>query len=241
METDFLKEIINEKNYENENKQIHDYTKIPRFKMNNWNSKIEKTVKLIEKQCKIYKKIHDEISIENNSKYSCFMIIAIIITPMSGIITAIGTILSKDFEQLCVYSITSTILSFLSSIFISIIKFNKYDEISYSHKTSYSRYVSLEENIKRQLLLYREDRINAHEYLNWLTKSFDELFDSSPNFDNKIYKKYLQQLEEIEKEYDNIEINFNRQDSYNKKKFLQKQDLNLFNDDKMKLEIRRTE
>lgn len=238
METDFLTEIIYDKN-ENEikNKQVKDYNKIPRFKMNNWNSKIEKTVKLIEKQCRIYKKIHNDISIINNDKYSSFMIIAIVITPISGIVTAIGTILSNNLEQLCIYSITSTILSFLSSIFISIIKFNKYDEISYAHKTSYSRYISLEENIKRQLLLYREDRINAHEYLNWLTKSFDELFDSSPNFDNSILKKYSKQLEDIEKEYDNVEIHFNRKDSINKK-FLQKQDLNLFDDDKMRLKIK---
>jgi len=236
-----------EKKYENESimKELNkDKDKLesstPLFKVEKWNSKIEKVVKLIEKQCRLYKKMHNELSISNTEKYSWFMISAIAFTPMSGVILSIGTILGKDLQDMYVYNITSTILSFLSGILITVIKFNKYDEISYSHKTSASRYISLEENIKRQLLLYEKDRINATEYLNWLSKTFDELFDSAPNFDSTTLRKYEKQIETLEKEYDDIDnIDFKKQDSERKTTFLQYQDLNKYNDIAMKIEMKK--
>jgi hypothetical protein len=158
---------------------------------------------------------------------------------MSGVILSIGTILGKDLQDMYVYNITSTILSFLSGILITVIKFNKYDEISYSHKTSASRYISLEENIKRQLILYREDRINANEYLTWLSKSFDELFFSAPDFESKTLRKYEKQLEEMEKEYDDVEINFNKQETRRNLKFQEYQDLNKFDDQTMRMELKK--
>ena len=232
-------ELLNEIDSENDREHDHEYKKIkkPKFNMSYWNSKIEDTVRLIEKQCRLYKKMHDEIHMKNVNKHSYFMLAAIIITPLSGVVTALGTILSTELSELCIYSITSTILSFLSGILITVIKFNKYDEISYSHKIAYSRYTSLEENIKRQLMLYREDRIKADEYLNWLSKSFDELFESSPNFESKTLKKYSKELESIEKEYDTNELNFNKQTTETNNNFLLNHDLNKFSDEKMKLNI----
>ena len=242
IEHELLHEINSEHEHEHDYEHEHLYKhpkkiKEPKFQMSSWNSKIEHTVRLIEKQCRIYKKMHDEIYMENVDKHSYYMLTAIIITPLSGVVTALGTILSTELNELCIYSITSTILSFISGILITVIKFNKYDEISYSHKIAYSRYISLEENIKRQLMLYREDRIRADEYLNWLSKSFDELFESSPNFDSKTLKKYSNDLDLIEKEYDNNELNFNKQTSVKNNNFLQNHDLNKFSDEKMKLNI----
>jgi len=208
-------------------------------KIYGWNSKIEKAVKLIEKQCRLYRKMHTEVSIENSEKYSNFMLSAIIITPFSGVVTTIGSILCKDLQHIYIYNVSSTVLSFLSGILVTIIKFNKYDENSYAHKTASSRYISLEENIKRQLILYREDRINANEYLTWLSKSFDELYFSAPDFESKILKKYEKQLEEMEKEYDDVEINYNKQETQRNLKFQQYQDLNKFDDQTMKLELKK--
>jgi len=207
-------------------------------KIYGWNSKIEKAVRLIEKQCRLYRKMHTEVSIQNNEKYTIFMLSAIILTPFSGIVTTIGTILSKDLQYMYIYNISSTLLSFLSGILVTIIKFNKYDELSYAHKTASSRYISLEENIKRQLILYREDRINANKYLTWLSKSFDELFVSAPDFESKTLRKYEKHLEEMEKEYDDVEINYNKQESQKNLKFQQYQDLNKFDDETMRIEIK---
>ena len=210
------------------------------YRIVSWNSKLEQTVKLIEKQCRLYKKMHNEVSMISYERYSNFMLIAILISPLSGVISSIGTLLGDNIQSIYIYSITSTILSFISGILITIIKFNKYDEVSYSHKTASSRYISLEENIKRQLTLYREDRIDANEYLSWLSKSFDELFMSSPNFDIKMMEKYKKEIEKLEKEYDDIELNFNKQDKADKNvSFLQFQDLNRYDDEYMKLQIKK--
>ena len=184
--------------------------------------------------------MHNEVSMISYERYSNFMLIAILISPLSGVISSIGTLLGDNIQSIYIYSITSTILSFISGILITIIKFNKYDEVSYSHKTASSRYISLEENIKRQLTLYREDRIDANEYLSWLSKSFDELFMSSPNFDIKMMEKYKKEIEKLEKEYDDIELNFNKQDKADKNvSFLQFQDLNRYDDEYMKLQIKK--
>ena len=209
----------------------------PEYKIKNWNDKIEKSIKLIEKQCRLYKKIHNKVASDNINKYSYFMMAAIFITPLSGVVTTIGTIFCKDLEDMYIYNTITTLISFLSGILITIIKFNKYDEVSYAHKTASSRYISLEENIKRQLMLYREDRINANEYLNWISKSFDELFSSAPDFESNITKKYEEQLELIEKEYDDVEINLYKTTTSKNTSFLQYQDLSLFDDKKMKIEI----
>jgi hypothetical protein len=223
-----------------EEKKLTEFSPGPSFnKIYGWNSNIEKAVKLIEKQCRLYRKMHTEVSIETSEKYSNFMLSAIILTPFSGIVTTIGSIFCKDLEHIFIYNISSTLLSFLSGILVTIIKFNKYDEISYAHKTASSRYISLEENIKRQLILYREDRINANEYLTWLSKSFDELFFSAPDFESKTMKKYEKQLEEMEKEYDTVEINYNKQETCRNLKFQQYQDLNKFDDETMRLEMKK--
>ena len=212
--------------------------KIPQeYKIKNWNDKIEKSIKLIEKQCRLYKKIHNKVASDNINKYSYYMMAAIFITPLSGVVTTIGTIFCKDLEDMYIYNTITTLISFLSGILITIIKFNKYDEVSYAHKTASSRYISLEENIRRQLMLYREDRINANEYLNWISKSFDELFSSAPDFESNITKKYEEQLELIEKEYDDVEINLYKTTTSKNTSFLQYQDLSLFDDKKMKIEI----
>lgn len=209
----------------------------PEYKIKNWNDKIEKSIKLIEKQCRLYKKIHNKVASDNINKYSYYMMAAIFITPLSGVVTTIGTIFCKDLEDMYIYNTITTLISFLSGILITIIKFNKYDEVSYAHKTASSRYISLEENIRRQLMLYREDRINANEYLNWISKSFDELFSSAPDFESNITKKYEEQLELIEKEYDDVEINLYKTTTSKNTSFLQYQDLSLFDDKKMKIEI----
>ena len=96
-------------------KNKKDFSYEPKFKkINDWNPKIEKTIKIMEKQCRIYKNLHHEVSLQNKNKYQYFMLLATIITPMSGIVSSIGTIVSNsNFEELCIFAITSTILSFI--------------------------------------------------------------------------------------------------------------------------------
>ena len=145
-----------------------------------WNNNIESVIHTIEKQSKLFKKIHNEVSINQYWKYSFFMNMAIIISPLSGLVSVLGTILCKDDEDMIFYNSSSAILSFFTTVIVAIIKFNQYDEVGYEHKVASSKYTSLEQNIKRQLMLGRDERIPAKDYLSWILKSYDDLFSTSP-------------------------------------------------------------
>lgn len=171
-----------------------------------WTSKIEKVLKVIQKQCYIYKISHNNIANKSDKIYSALMITSIVITPLSGIVTTIGTILCDNLNEILYYTMTSTILSFLAGILISITKFSKFDKVSQAHLTAMSRYTSLEDNIKRQLFLDPQERIQAQEYLDWIIKNFDELYTSSPLLLDDNLTKYTNFIDLYESVHDTINI-----------------------------------
>ena len=152
-----------------------------------WNRKIEKVLLIIQNQCCYYKNAHNDIAIKTERIYSGLSISSILITPLSGIITSLGTMLCDDLNDILYFTMTSTAISFLASILISITKFGNFNKISQSHLTAMTRYTS------RQLFLDISDRINAQDYLDWVIKNFDDLYTSSPpilNDDLNKYKKF---------------------------------------------------
>jgi len=175
-----------------------------------WNNEIEKVLRVIQYQCHNYKLIHNDISVKSEITYSGIMISSIIITPLSGIVTSIGAIICKDFEDLFYFNMTSTILSFLAGILVSVIKFSNFDKTSQAHSIAVARYTSLEENIKRQLVLCPKDRIKAQEYLDWVIKNFDDLYTSSPILLNDELNKYEKFEDMCHDSYDiNIQFSSN--------------------------------
>jgi hypothetical protein len=170
-----------------------------------WSKNVESIIQVIEKQARLYKKMHMEISGESYFKYSFFMISAIVISPLPGLITTLGTLFCKEISDMVYYNSSAAVLSFLTTIIVSIIKFNKYDEEGYAHKSASFKYVSIEQNVKRQLMLSRSDRISAKQYVTWLLKSFDNLYASSPPLSCEVIKKYEKLVEELERELDENE------------------------------------
>ena len=155
----------------------------PTFNQSNWNQRIEKVVMEIKDQSKLYKTIHTEHAECLSTLYNRCMMVAIFLSPLATTISGIGIIIFP--EETYTLTITSTLLTFLSGILISYVKFNKIEELSTSHSIAASRYTSLEKNIHRQLLLYKCDRISSQQYLEWLTTTFDELLVSSPYIKNE--------------------------------------------------------
>lgn len=218
-----------------------------------WNSKIENVLKIIGKQCQEYKKMHNEIAIRSERNHSALMITSIVITPLSGIVTTLGSVLCDEIKEYFYYTNISTILSFAAGILISITKFSKLDKTSNAHSVAAARYKSLENNIKRQLVLDEKDRIIATQYLDWVIKNFDDLYTSSPMLSNDILSKYTKfkdlfddetenhDIESCQTEYDPIQrINLNNiKHGKNEKsyRFTTHQDLNKFDDDTMAFEI----
>ena len=154
-----------------------------------WNNKLEKVLKVIAKQCENYKNTHQNIALDCEKKYSNLMLTSIIIAPLSGIVSTIGAAVDKD-TTMFYYTTVSTVISFATSILVSVIKFSKFDKSNNAHTLAASRYISLGNNIKRQLLLDYRDREPAKEYLEWVIKNFDDLYTSSPMVSNDILNKY---------------------------------------------------
>jgi hypothetical protein len=154
---------------------------------NTWNAAIENTVKFIGESAQAYKMMHllsaKQFSLLNNT----LMYISLVLSPATGTLAAITAALGNPSVYI---NIVIAILAFIVAIITGIIKFGSFNEKSEAHKIATSKYTSLESNVRRQLQLYRDDRIPAHEYYEWLAQSFDDLFHGAPFINDHIYEKY---------------------------------------------------
>lgn len=175
-----------------------------------WNDNLENTAKDIGEQIKGYKLMHMDVAQSNARKYFILMIIGMVIGPLGGTLSTIGAITNPANENIIIRIIVS-ILGYISGIIITIIKFSCFDEVSTANKQAAARYTSLESNVRRQLSLYRNDRIPPNQYIKWLETKYDELFYSAPLLPIKAYKKYSHNAErygiKIANNYESIQIN----------------------------------
>jgi hypothetical protein len=159
-----------------------------------WNQKLEHAAKEIGEVSSGYKMMHIKVAQKASRTHTVVMFIGIFIGPIAGILSGIGAALD-DSPTPPLLPIMSAIMSFLSGIIVTVIKFGKYDEVSTANKTAAARYTSLEGNVRRQLALYRGDRPPARKYLEWLNNSFDELFLAAPLVPSSVYSNYTKYAE----------------------------------------------
>lgn len=192
-----------------------------------WNEDIEKNVYEIGEKSKGYKIMHIKEARNVSFRYDLLMYSGILLGPIAGLLSAIGSILSPD-DSPTTLPIVSACLAFISGIVVAATKYGKFEEKSSHHKMAASKYTSLESNIRRQLILYRENRQNAAQYLEWIGNSFDDLFTGSPLVTDIIYNEYIKIAKEnglvIPDEY---VININ--DHYKKKKINEIKDVSIIN------------
>ena len=142
-----------------------------------WNSNFEKIILNFKNKISSLGKQHSELSEIKYKYHSYYMLSVLIIGPLTGLVSGVGSYF-KTHENLLLVS--SSFLNIFSGIILSIIKFNKYDEISNDHKNAAIRYASLEHNIEQQILLRKKDRIEAEKYLDFLNEEFRQICASSP-------------------------------------------------------------
>ena len=155
-----------------------------------WNQDIEKIVHEIGEKSKSYKIMHIKEAKSISFIYDLLMYSGIILGPIAGLLSAIGSILSPDTSP-STLPIISGCVAFFSGIVVAITKYGKFEEKNSHHKMAASKYTSLESNIRRQLILYRDNRQNAEKYLEWIGNSFDDLFSASPLISDRIYDEYI--------------------------------------------------
>jgi len=154
---------------------------------NKWNAAIENTIKFVGESAQAYKMMHLLSAKQYSWLNNILMYISLALSPVAGSLAAIEAALGNPSVYI---SITIAIISFLTAVITGIIKFGCFHQKSEAHKIATSKYTSLESNVRRQLQLYRDDRVPAHEYYEWLTRSFDDLFHGAPFIDDHIYGKY---------------------------------------------------
>ena len=155
----------------------------------NWNNKSEDVIKQLSENVKSYKIMHLQQAQQSYSFYRKLTITGIIIGPMAGILSAINQIIYPDENP--TMPIIEILLGFLSGIIMAIIKFGKYDETMNSNQAVAARYTSLEANIRRQMCLYRENRIPPENYLEWVETKYNEIISSAPLITRNTYSDFV--------------------------------------------------
>lgn len=122
------------------------------------------------------------------------MYLSIILGPASGLISGIEAIIEPETQYIYL-PITSCFIGFIAGIIIAITKFGSFEERISEHKRSASKYISIKNNINRQLALTASERIAPKEYLEWLGNSVDELFSVSPLLPKVAYREETQHIE----------------------------------------------
>lgn len=153
-----------------------------------WNDKIELSAKDIGDNSKGYKIMHLNEAQKNKKKYNILMILGIFLGPIGGIFSAVNSILNPDEDP--VLPILSCLFGFTAGCIITIIRFGKYDETIVANKQAAARYTGIESSVRRQLGLYRKDRVQANQYMKWLESKFEELFLSAPLLPSDAYDEY---------------------------------------------------
>lgn len=159
-----------------------------------WNTAVEKNIKEIGENSRSYKILHLNESQRTNRIYNRIMILGILVGPLSGVLTSIETALYPPENIIIV--ISTIFLSFLSGIVMAIIKFGAYDQKAKANKEIATKYLGIENNVRRQLSLTRKDRINASKYVEWLETKYDEVFLNAPILTNIVLKKFEKQAKE---------------------------------------------
>lgn len=160
-----------------------------KLKGQDWNTNLENETRNIGESSICYKIIHSNKARKTYNIYLFLMILGIIIGPISGVVSAIDTALNPPTNP--TMSIIAIFLSFLSGIVVSIVKFGRYDELSNSHQKAGAQYTSIENNIRRQLSLYRKDRVPANSYLEFISVKYDDLFLNSPLVSEAEFDKFI--------------------------------------------------
>ena len=142
-----------------------------------WSDSIEGTIRGIGAACYRYKWMNVFAAKKNQRNYNMLMYASIVIGPLAGVLSAVQA--GNGTDTLALQTLV-TLFSFLSGVISATIKFSEFSEKASAYKTTAAKYSSLESNIYRQLSLTRDDRVNAGEYLEWISVSYDELFSTSP-------------------------------------------------------------
>lgn len=178
-----------------------------------WNDKLEQAAQSIGQAAQAYKHMHIWQAQRATKRHKYLMGLGIIVGPLASVLQSIALALSLENEP--EFSVLVIVLGFLSGIIVATVKFGKYDEVSNANKSAAARYTSIEANVRRQLGLYRSDRMPSIAYMDWLETKYEELLLSAPLLSAGIFTKYSEHARSkglpVPEQYDQL-ISINKED-----------------------------
>ena len=150
-----------------------------------WSSNIEGVLKGIGDSCHGYKWMNIFAAKREALKYNVLMYTIIVSGAICGILSSVT---SENYAY--VAQIVVAVSSFIMSLASTIVKFSKIEQKAVSHKNIAAKFASLEGNVTRQLSLDRTERVPAGAYLEYVSKSFEDLFAATPLLPDSIYQKW---------------------------------------------------
>jgi len=174
-----------------------------------WSENIENILKKTCESCKKYKIFNIQNSEKSMYTYNILMYTLIFLGPVSGILSSVNT---SEPDKAKIIQVFITVFSFISGVLSAVLKFSKLEEKSSSYKSIANKYASLEGNITRQLSLDKTERVNAGEYLEWVSSSYETLFANTPNIivsessvgqEQQVQEQVVQEQEQVVQEQDN--------------------------------------
>lgn len=152
----------------------------PRSRIVKWNDEVETILKKIVSDCDKYKNINFAISQSLSNKRDIIIYLILILGPLTGIFAALSR--GSENEVLDIFVI---ILPFFIGGLSGALKTSKFEQRSVQHKAFGVKFFSIETDIRRQLQLERNDRVNPSIYFDWITSSYDNLYATMPLIQEK--------------------------------------------------------
>lgn len=157
---------------------------------NGWNDNIEEQIANIGNLSLGYQWIHMRTAKLYTQRHKRYMWCSVISPNIAGLFTIITVVQGNSPEQSMYYQIISIIFSFVSALMSIVVEFGDYGRKAEDEKRAANKYTGLAGNIQRQLNLYRNDRQDGSDYIEWISKNFEDLQDSSPLLKESILIEY---------------------------------------------------
>lgn len=157
---------------------------------NGWNDEIESQIEQLGNLSLGYKWIYRETAKVYDSRHKKLSWASVVMPQIAGLTIILESFATQDPFTRSIFSISSIVLSFVSSILAAIIEFGDYGGKADENRRAAAKFTSLSGNIQRQISLYRTERENGMDYLGWITKNFEELQEMSPLLREDIIIKY---------------------------------------------------
>lgn len=115
-------------------------------------------------------------------------------TTIANAITGTAIFITLDDESRCyrdkTIQIVIGVILIISAILIAVQNFLSLSQNAEKHLNSANKYKSFANSIESELVLKREERLNAKIFIKYIQKRFNELYEICPNISNSVEKEY---------------------------------------------------